>query len=163
MSGKTVIKEHPSLTAICHKVFLSPPSGLTGYDIAEDIGKPYATLMSELSRQPGHKFGADLLLPLMQETGSDRPLHFLARQMGGVYISLPKSAVGENELIQALTSSIKEFSEFATESATDIADGKIPQEQLARILKEGHEAVTAFMGVLQLAEKVNAEQNGVVK
>ena len=33
--------------------------------MADLVGKPYATLMSELSQQPGHKLGAELLLPLM--------------------------------------------------------------------------------------------------
>ncbi|MDR0882376.1 MAG: hypothetical protein LBP55_07520 [Candidatus Adiutrix sp.] len=48
----------PSLTRILHAVFLSPPSGLDSETMASLLGKPYATLMSELSGQPGHKLGA---------------------------------------------------------------------------------------------------------
>ena len=86
------MKDYPSLAAVCHQVVKSAPNKLDAATIADFIGKPYATLMSELSGQPGHKLGADLLLPLMEICDSDLPLTFLARQRGGVYIPLPKAA-----------------------------------------------------------------------
>jgi hypothetical protein len=46
---------------------LRAPSGLDARTIAELAGySSYQTMMSELSGQPGHKLGADKLLPLME-------------------------------------------------------------------------------------------------
>ena len=74
----------PSLTAVLHEDFKNPPSGLTGYVIADLVGKNYQTLMNELSRQYGHNLGADLVCPLMRKISSVRALDFLAREMNGV-------------------------------------------------------------------------------
>ena len=74
---------YPSLTAVVHGMVKAAPSGLDARTVADLVGKPYATLMSELSQQPGHKLGAELLLPLMDVCESDLPLVFLARQRGG--------------------------------------------------------------------------------
>ena len=84
--------EFPSLTAVLHELVKHAPSELTARTIAELAGKDYNTLMSELSRQPGHKLGADLLLPLMELTGSDAPLNFLARERGGVFVPMRPDA-----------------------------------------------------------------------
>lgn len=153
------MKDMPSLAAVCHQMVKAAPSGLDAATIAELVGKPYATLMSELSRQPGHKLGADLVAPLMDLCDSDLPLTFLARLRGGVYI--PLSPVNEDTsgpLMRQLAASIKEFGEFASETAKDISDGDIPKDQLDRILKEGHEAVEAIMAMITLARKTHQTQ-----
>ncbi len=87
--------EFPSLTAVLHELVKHAPSELTARTIAELAGKDYNTLMSELSRQPGHKLGADLLLPLMELTGSDAPLNFLARERGGVFVPMRPDATAD--------------------------------------------------------------------
>lgn len=79
---------YPSLTAVVHGMVKAAPSGLDARTVADLVGKPYATLMSELSQQPGHKLGAELLLPLMDVCESDLPLVFLARQRGGAFVPL---------------------------------------------------------------------------
>lgn len=146
----------PSLTAVLHEDFKNPPSGLTGYTIADLIDKNYQTLMSELSRQQGHKLGADLVLPLMQKTGSTRALDFLAREMGGVFVPVPDPAQNPfciaNTLVSTLASSIKEFGDFASETAQNLADGKISKKELARITNEGREAIVAIMSMMKLAK-----------
>lgn len=152
------MKNFPSLSRVCHQVVKSAPSQLDAATIADVLEKPYATLMSELSGQPGHKFGADLLLPLMDACDSDLPLTFLARQRGGVYIPLPKAAENPAPLMRQLAASVKEFGEFAAETAKDISDGDIPKDQLDRIIKEGHEAVEAILGMITLARKTHEEQ-----
>lgn len=51
--------------------------------IAEDVGKPYSTLMRELDPEDrGAKLGVELLLPLMLACNSTLPLRFLAEGMG---------------------------------------------------------------------------------
>lgn len=52
-------------------------------NIAEDVGKPYSTLMRELDPEDrGAKLGVELLLPLMLACNSTLPLRFLAEGMG---------------------------------------------------------------------------------
>lgn len=153
------MKEMPSLAAVCHQMVKDAPSGLDAATIADLVGKPYATLMSELSRQPGHKLGADLVAPLMELCDSDLPLTFLARLRGGVYIPLGNlESQTAAPLLNQLAKSVKEFGEFATETAKDVADGDIPKDQLERIVNEGHEAVEAIMAMITLAKKTHKEQ-----
>ena len=151
--------EFPSLTAVLHELVKHAPSELTARTIAELAGKDYNTLMSELSRQPGHKLGADLLLPLMELTGSDAPLNFLARERGGVFVPIRPGATAAH-LGPAILKSVREFGEYAAEAAQDIADGKIPADQLQRILKEGQEAATAIVTFMELARAVHQRQYG---
>ena len=151
--------EFPSLTAVLHELVKHAPSELTARTIAELAGKDYNTLMSELSRQPGHKLGADLLLPLMELTGSDAPLNFLARERGGVFVPMRPDATAA-DLGPAILNSVKEFGDYAAEAARDIADGEIPADQLQRILKEGHEAATAIVTFLELVRVVHQRQYG---
>ena len=151
--------EFPSLTAVLHELVKHAPSELTARTIAELAGKDYNPLMSELSRQPGHKLGADLLLPLMELTGSDAPLNFLARERGGVFVPMRPDATAA-DLGPAILKSVREFGEYAAEAAQDIADGKIPADQLQRILKEGQEAAVAIVTFMELARAVHQRQYG---
>lgn len=148
---------YPSLTAVVHQDVKNAPSGKTAREIAHLLGIKYNTLMSELSLQQGHKLGADMLLPLMHLTHSDSALHVMARNMGGMFICMPKSAEG-TLLAQTALQSVKEFGDFAAEMTSNISDGIVTRAELARIEKEGQEAATAIMSFLELARQVHAEQ-----
>lgn len=157
------MSEFPSLTAVLHsavKMAKKEGSGLDVQTIADTVGKPYATLMSELSRQEGHKLGADLVLPLIEATGMDMVIKFLARQLGGAFVKIPEAAACNACLVQSLADSVKEFGEFAAETAKDISDGDIPADQLARIKKEGSEAIEAVAAMIKLAEATHEKQYG---
>jgi hypothetical protein len=161
MSRNFVPREYPSLTAVCHQMALRAPSGLTAHSLAELCGySNYNTFMSEISGQPGHKLGADKLLPLMDVCGSDAPLEFLARERGGVFIRTPEAAEGGGELARTLAASVKEFGEFMQQTAVSISDGRIPRDQLDRINKEGMEAVESIMAMLKLARVTHEAQYG---
>jgi hypothetical protein len=58
-------------------------SPLPAKSIAEQVGKPYSTLMRELDPgDRGAKLGVELLLPLMQACNAITPLSYLANAMG---------------------------------------------------------------------------------
>ncbi len=161
MTRNFSVKSFPSLVAVAHQMVLRAPSGLDTRTIAEVAGySNYNTMMSEISRQPGHKLGADMLLPLMDAADSNAPVEFLARERGGVFLALPEPAKGGGELVQSLARSIKEFGDFAAEAAESIADGDLPREQLDRITKEGQEAVEAIMAMMRLARVTHEAQYG---
>lgn len=145
-------QKHPSLASVVHQAVKRAPNGLPVHTIADLLGKPYATLMSELSGQPGHKLGADLVLPLMEIAGSDAPLHFLCREMGGVFLKLPVVQAGGDPVQQKCLESVREFGEMIGSVAEALADGRLTGEERKRIRQEGHEAVTAIMALLQTVE-----------
>lgn len=154
-----MIRPVPSLTAVLHEAVKDAPSGLTAASIAELAGRDYSTLMSELSRQRGHKLGADLVLPLMLLTGSAAPMNFLASQLGGAFVHIPAEA-GQNELTDSLIASIREFADFSAQTADSLRDGIISQTDYNRICKEGQEAASAILHVMELARKAYEQHYG---
>lgn len=145
--------EYPPLSPILHHLVMRAPSGIGAQTIADMLGWRYATMMSELSGQPGHKLGVDRLLPLMDVTDSDAPMHFLARERGGVYVTLPRVEGPLDPIQQQCMTAIKEFGELITACAEALADNTIKPDERAKILKEGHEAVTAIMALLTMVER----------
>ena len=86
-------EDTPNIGAICQRLAKHAPSGLSVEQIVYRLGRPYNTLMSELSPlRDTHKFDVNLLIPLMRLAGSTEPLHEMARALGGVYVDfLPVS------------------------------------------------------------------------
>lgn len=147
------MKAYPPLSPILHQTVMRAPSGINAQSIADLLDWKYATMMSELSGQPGHKLGADRVLPLMEVTGSDAPLHFLARERSGVFIKLPPLGLdGLAPVQRQCLVAVREFGELVASTAQALEDGTIAKEERAQILREGHEAVTAIMGLLKLIE-----------
>lgn len=142
-----------NLTSICRAMVKNAPNGLSAAQIADLVNMTYPTLMSELSGQPRHKMGADLLLPLMQASESAAPMHYLARELSGVYVPLPPGAAGECEVTKAMLNTVKEFGEFAAQVSSSLMDGSISAEELARINREGQHVLTATLAVMELAGK----------
>lgn len=144
--------EYPPLSPILHHLVMRAPSGIGAQTIANMLGWKYATMMSELSGQPGHKLGVDKLLPLMDVTDSDAPLHFLASERGGVFVKLPSIQEGDDPIQQQCLVAVKEFGELIGACADALADNTIQPDERVEILKAGHEAVTAIMALLTMVE-----------
>jgi len=141
---------HPSLSAVLHAVVKKAPSGLTAETLCNLLGyKKYNTMMSELSDQPGHKLGANMVLPIMDLANSDEPVHFLARQRGGVFVKLPQVPGDGGPVQLAALKAVEEFGQLMAEVGADLADGKLTRDECDRITKEGQEAVTSIMCLLQ--------------
>jgi len=150
----------PSLSAVCHAIVKRAPSRVPAETIANLLGyKTYFTMMSELSGQPGHKLGANMVLPIMEVTESDEPLHFLARQRGGVFIKLPQAGPGADPVQIEAMKAVKEFGELMAELGADLADNDLAREECDRIEREGHEAVTAIMGLLKLVSEIRRSKS----
>lgn len=149
------MKNFPSLTAVCHQVLLDAPNGLDASTIARIVGRPYNTLMSELSRQPGHKFGADFILPICSATGSNLPAQVMCRALGGAFVPLVRVDTVPSAMVVSLAISVREFGEFASDAAEGIADGKISHEELESITIKGHEAIEAILHMVNLAAEAH--------
>lgn len=60
------MSDTPNIAAICQRLAKRAPSKLSAEQIADRLGRPYNTLMSELSPvREGHKFDVNLLVPFM--------------------------------------------------------------------------------------------------
>lgn len=151
--------KYPSLASVVHATVKAAPSGLDTRTVADFLGKPYQTLMSELSGQPGHKAGMDLLLPLMDVTGSTAPLDFLAREMGGVYVALP-SRHTEHPVHQECLTAVREFGELMAETGDALLDGKISRDECERVSRSGYRAIQAISALLLAMSRArdNAER-----
>lgn len=159
-----------NLSEILREDVLRAPSGLPAKAVATAVGCNYYSLMADLAGQNARKVSVNLLVPLMLTTGSCRALDAAAQALGGVFVRVPAAvpvpvaqvpaapAASHGDLLQGLLATVKEFGEFAAESAADIADGKLPPDQLARIRKEGQECLTAIVTFLELARIAHEEQ-----
>lgn len=150
MTPKRLPYDYPPLTPILHQIALRAPSGIDARSIADLVHVNYQTMMSELSGQPGHKCGVERLLPLMAVSGSDAPMHFLARELGGVFIRLPQAGEGVGPVQQQCMVTCKEFGDLISACGEALASGSLEPDEVARINREGHEAVTAIMALLNL-------------
>ncbi len=161
MAGNIVIKPYPSLVAVVHQMVKNAPSGLTTADVAEFAGyAKYNTLMSEVSRQPGHKLGADMVLPLMDVCECDAPVSFLARERGGVFLKLQQPAACGGELVESLAKTIKEFGEYAASAAERIADGDVDSAEIVKIDRETNDVVEAILSFRKLARTTHDAKYG---
>lgn len=161
MSGNIVIKPYPSLVAVVHQMVKNAPSGLTTADVAEFAGyAKYNTLMSEVSRQPGHKLGADMVLPLMDVCECDAPVSFLARERGGVFLKLQQPAESGGELVESLASTVKEFGDYVSAAAERIADGDVDPEEMIKIDRETNELIEAVLSFRKLAQATHDAKYG---
>ena len=143
----------PSIVAVLHALVKKAPSGLTARTIASLLGRDYQTLMSELSRQPGHKLGADLALPLMKLTGSHLPMDVMADELGMVCVSLPP-AQGEEEhpVHQQCMVAVQEFGKLMGATAEALEDGTITAQERDAIAAKGYEALAAIVKLLKVVE-----------
>lgn len=171
------IYKFPSLTEAAHRVVLAlgsrgglseaerreilapgpTPSWLSNSTLAELLGKNPQTLMNELSRQEGFKFGADLVIPLSVYCGSDYLARVVARALGGVYAKLPKPEARPARMGRALAYMVREFGQFMEATAEAMEDGRLDQAKYARLVKEGWEAMEAiYLAMLMAGESLEA-------
>lgn len=120
-------------------------SSIGARNVAEAVGKLYPVLLNELN--PGndkHKLGADMLIPLMKACNNEAPMHYLAKSLSGVFIKLLPAQSNERNIIKV----VKEFGEFVAEYGKGISDGSLSANDIAKINREGHEALTAIQELL---------------
>jgi hypothetical protein len=89
------------------------------------------------------------LIQFVTITGALAPLAAVARMCSCVVMPIPGVAGNENE--SAAVAVLKEFSDLMQEHAADMADGKISSAELARIEREGNEAMRAVVRLIEAA------------
>lgn len=85
---------HMRLTKLIHDVVLE--SQKPAKVLAQEIGKPYSTLLREINPyDTGAKLGVETLFQIMKSTRNVEPLRFMADQMG--FELTPKEGVEQVE------------------------------------------------------------------
>lgn len=81
--------------------------------LAEELGKPYPTLMRELNAEDqGAKLGVELLLPLMKACQSVMPLRFLASRMDHRVVSLQHVSPDKSSLLEEMLTTYAALAEY---------------------------------------------------
>ncbi|MDE6734740.1 MAG: hypothetical protein K2J64_04655 [Desulfovibrio sp.] len=124
--------DYPRLTPILRRLVLHAPNGLPAKAVAGLLGRDYNTLLAELGERSGHKAGVELLLPIMDTTGSCVPLDVLAEAMGGFFVHMPEVEGDCAALTGQCLASVREFGNLApavaTQEATDGDSNWLPRQ-----------------------------------
>ena len=89
--------------------------------------------------------------------GETAPVKWLAAHAPNLFVAeLPKAEYVE-ALHEAMAKTVKEFSEFLSEAAEAISDGRLTGPELLKIRKEGAEAAAYILGFVEMARKLGGD------
>ena len=148
---------YPRITPILRQLVLDAPNGLPAKAVAELVRRDYTTLLAEVGERSGHKTGVELLLPIMNVTGSCLPLDVMAEHLGGFFVRMPDVPGGSTAVVTQCMTSVKEFGELMTAVADALKDGSISEEERRDITEKGYHAQTAILALLRLVAEAVGE------
>lgn len=109
-----------------------------------------STLYAQLrGSEPMHVSRWREILHYLHEAGRpgwDAPIHALAHEHAGVFMAV--GSVDGSETTAALVATVKEFADLASTSAAALSDGHITPTEMAKIEREGYEALRAIEALL---------------
>mgnify|MGYP000398649802 CR=1 FL=1 len=158
----------PNIGAVCQRLAKHAPSGLSAEQIAYRLGRPYNTLMSELSPlRDTHKFDVNLLIPLMRLAGSTEPLHEMARALGGVYVDFLPVSDAAHPVHGQCMASVKSFGDMMVGTAKALEDNMtlleehgFPGEERRELARLGYRAVGDILALLLQIDEAEARDRG---
>lgn len=151
----------PNIGAVCQRLVKHAPSGLSAEQIAYRLGRPYNTLMSELSPlRDTHKFDVNLLIPLMRLAGSTEPLHEMARALGGVYVDFLPVSDAAHPVHGQCMASVKSFGDMMVGTAKALEDNIITSEERRELARLGYRAVGDILALLFQIDEAEARDRG---
>lgn len=153
------MRDYPRLTPILRQLVLAAPNGLPAKALADLLKRDYTTLLAEVGERSGHKAGVELLLPVMDMTGSCLPLDIMAEAMGGFFVRMPNVEGDCGAVAGQCMTSVREFGELMGTVADALADGTITEDERRAIAEKGYHAQTAILALLRLVDV--ASQRGL--
>lgn len=151
----------PNIAAICQRLAKHAPSKLSAEQIAYRLGRPYNTLMSELSPlRDTHKFDVNLLVPFMKLAGSTEPLHEMARALGGVYVDFLPVSDAAHPVHGQCMASVKSFGDMMVGTAKALEDNIITSEERRELSRLGYRAVGDILALLLQIDEAEARDRG---
>lgn len=139
-----------------YNIARSYPGGAAA--LALRMGKNATSLQHELLGTGTAKLGLDDAVALSALAGDLRILQAWAGDAGQMLVPLPGLPDGPvSDCLLLLGNTAKEFSELVAESAKDLADGKINDNELAGIEREASEMFAAVHAFLRAAREANLQ------
>ena len=128
--------------------------------LALRMGKNPTTLNHELVGQGTAKLGLEDTATLTALSGDLRVLEAWNAEHGLIVLRMPQ-LVGDSvgECLDKLSKTAKEFSELVSEVAKDLGDGRVSDNELQRIEREGADVLVAVHALLQAARALNAKEH----
>lgn len=128
-----------------------------GTALAHRIGKNPTTLLQELRGTAGAKLGRDTAVKMTARSQDLRILHAFAAECGQMCMPLPEAlGVEGNDISMALAATSREFADLCQAACAALADGRVTDNELHKIEREGGELVARLHGLLQAFAVRNA-------
>lgn len=129
--------------------------------IAEEIGISenylYRAALPDQDNGPectsGVRFPLSKLVPLIRATADFQVLDVVEHALGRVSFPIPQHHMSTDQVLEAAITAAAEFGDLMAEVRFSIEDGDLSRKELARIEKEGHEAIAAIMQVIEIARR----------
>lgn len=125
--------------------------------LAAVLGTSVHSLNHKVSPQyPSAHCSPDEMLQIMEHTGDHGALLVMCDLLG--YVPLLKSNVDATGLAgKALVRAVKEFGELAARASASMEDGRVTANELARLEREGTEAIVAIQQLLRVAQGLHGD------
>lgn len=128
--------------------------------LALRMGKNPTTLSHELRGQGTAKLGLLDAEALTDLSDDNRILEAWNAKRGLIVIRMPlNDGAPAGECMEKLSSTAREFSDLVAEVAKDLGDGRLNDNELARIEREGAEVLAATHALLAAARALNAKEH----
>jgi hypothetical protein len=124
--------------------------------LARDIDKNATTFSHQLSETGGAVLGLKTAVKMTKRTKDLRILLAFAADCGQMCVPLPEALDLEgSDCMRKLSETSREFADLCTEVSQSLSDGKINDNELERIQREGGELVQKLQGLLAAAAAKN--------
>lgn len=122
-------------------------TGDTQADVAEIFGRIGSSYLSNILNGAAPT-PVDLLVQATREFEDTHAIEEVCRLCGGVFTALPAGEINTASMAKV----VREFGEYLTAEAQALEDGKITEEDAARIRKEGLDVISVIHAAIANAE-----------
>ena len=130
-------------------------------DQASKAGRTIKVLADE-TRIPGsrlytcfegrHRLRAEEVPAIVRATGNPLIVATIARACGGTFVPLPSSPSTLASDLKVASDAMQQFSETLQAFSDALSDGRMRQDEADRVSREGHDAVTAILALIEHAQ-----------
>jgi hypothetical protein len=125
-------------------------------DLGPKIGKAGSTLSHEVNPQYPHaKLGLLDALKLSVVSGNRGILNAFAAECGCLVLPMVQNAGGDGDTLNALGAMAREFGELVAEVSCAMADGRVSDNEMARVETEAGQLMQALQRVVGVLKASN--------
>lgn len=111
------------------------------------MGVSYPYLADSLNEAEPQRLPLDLLVPFMKVTGSLEPVRWLAGQLGGVFVELPRLVTGAEDIYSTFLKAVSEVGEDSAAIERALSDREITDSEGQTLAAELDDTIAALVAV----------------